>query len=92
VSRYSHTAKIAGRAPSTTQLAVALWGEDADFDSDGDPNFPWELTVSLRPGETDRVDIDSAGTSSDRVKIRTTRGETLDRALSYLRAIGAISG
>lgn len=52
-----------GKRPQWETVAHHLWGNECDFDSDGNANEAlaggWtELTVSLRPECKERVDVD----------------------------------
>jgi hypothetical protein len=83
-----------GPRPTCREVAHHLWGEGCDFDSDGnsdaDPGTPdWtELTVALRPGETQRIDVDPIvdGTHAPvrpLVLVVTSPDEALARKAAY---------
>lgn len=79
-----------GPRPPYYEVAQALWG-DRDFDSDGDSGTPdaadWtELSVILRPGYAERVDIDPVGEATRLVLcIRSESEELVRRAGDFLR-------
>lgn len=79
-----------GSRPPYYELAQALWG-DKDFDSDGDSSSPdatnWtELTVSLRPDETERIDIDPVSEAGPLVLcIRSENAQLVTRAGDFLK-------
>jgi hypothetical protein len=96
---FVHAFFLAGPGPRPPYREVAhhLWGEGCDVDSDGnsepDPATPdWtELTVILRPGETQRIDVDPIvdeehGQIRPLILIVTSQNEALARkAAHFLR-------
>lgn len=87
-----------GPRPPFYEVAQALWG-NADFDSDGDSDTPdavdWtELTLSRRPDEVERVDVDPVGGAGPLVLcIKSENAELTRRAADFLwqRAGGSLS-
>ncbi|MEM1109834.1 MAG: hypothetical protein AAGH99_14205 [Planctomycetota bacterium] len=94
--RAKATAEVIGDMPPFYKLAYLLWGREVDFDSDGDSAYPaavnWrELTLSKRPGHTERIDIYPFSQDSDMVVLEATSQEMLDKVLVYLSDQGAIA-
>jgi hypothetical protein len=80
-----------GPRPFFGDVAYHLWGKDCDFDSDGNDDSPepdgWtELTVTLRPGYQQRVDIDPLDDLSPRVfVIRSAHRGLAKKAALFLQ-------
>ncbi|WP_179505568.1 MULTISPECIES: hypothetical protein [unclassified Sphingomonas] len=73
--------------PQSASVARHLWGNDCDFDSDGnDDDAPvggWtELTVALRPQCEERVDVDPIDDNEPLVLVRMGRSCEESRAVS----------
>ena len=92
---YIQIAMVIGRMPPYYRVAEAIWGCGVDFDSDGDSSTPedtnWrELTITLRPGYEQRLDIDPSEHDRDRLVLRATSREVLEEACGFLESVGAI--
>lgn len=79
----------AGERPAFWRVAVFLWWEGVDFDSDGNSRTPddrhWtELTVRLRPGYGERVDVDPLHENDSVLVITGSSLELVARAAWYL--------
>ena len=77
-----------GPRPPFATVAEALW-PGADFDSDGDSRTPgatnWtELTVTLRPGYGERVDVDPVRKQPLVLRVSSESASLAERAASYL--------
>lgn len=92
---YSRVAIVVDDLPPYRQLAEAIWGVGVDFDSDGDSSHPdatgWrELTLTLRPHDADRLDIDPMEGATDTIRLRATSQVLLGRAIAFLESTGSI--
>ena len=77
-----------GPRPAFTSLAHHLWAE-RDFDSDGNSRHindsEWtELTLTLRPGHIERVDIDPLSESPLVLVISSSSNELAQRTALFL--------
>lgn len=86
--------KVINKLPPYYKIADALWGADANIDSDGDSVTPdstaWtELTLILRSDETQRIDIDPIEESKD-LMLKSGSSDLLHKTLSYLKNYGSI--
>lgn len=77
--------------PAYWRLAVFLWGEEVDVDSDGNSTHPddmaWtELTLSKRPTDNQRVDIDPVKVKPLILKIVATTQPLAAQAAYFLAA------
>lgn len=93
----SRILQVIGPMPAFPELAEALWGCAADVDSDGDSataaSTNWrELTLALRPACTERVDIDPLNGNRDRLRVRASSSQLLDRACGFLIDAGCAIG
>ena len=83
----------AGKRPPFYELAQHLWGVGRDVDSDGNSSSPdatdWtELTIRLRRGENERVDVDPVGPAEPLVlSIRSENEELASRAAIFLQHV-----
>jgi len=88
-------AKVVGSMPPYWEVAEAIWCKGVDFDSDGD-SFPaestsWrELTVSLRPEQNQRLDVDPISEDRDIVRIVGTEDWILNAACEFLVGQGSL--
>lgn len=94
--QYARAAKVTGKMPPYHRVAEAIWGGGADFDSDGDSSNPedsgWrELTLILRPGYDQRLDIDPIEDDRETVVLRATSRDVLERAVNFLESVGALT-
>jgi len=92
---HSRIVDIVGSMPPYYEVAYAIWGNDADFDTDGDSDTPestsWrELTVTLRPDYKERLDIDPFEDNMQKLNIKATSQDVLERACAFLQSVGAI--
>ena len=93
----SHTKtkiELVGSLPPYYKIAYSLWGQDADFDSDGNSYEPestsWtELTLILRSDENQRIDIDPVE-EKDSLILKTTSSELEEKVIQFLQNHGAI--
>ncbi len=88
-------ARVVGQMPPFGQVAHALWGDDADVDSDGDSETPestnWrELTLILRPEYALRIDIVPTKDNRDIIELRSDSADLLNRTLAFLEKRGSI--
>ncbi len=88
--------RVTGPMPPFVELAYAVWGHGADFDSDGDSVRPdstsWtELTLILRPGHNERVDIDPCEDDDTTLRIRATSHQLLEGIVGVLLQSGAVA-
>lgn len=78
-----------GERPRSISVAPHLWGNDCDFDSDGNddeaPVGGWtELTVALRPECEERIDIDPIDDKEPLVlAIRSESADLAKKAASF---------
>lgn len=77
-----------GPRPPFAEVAKELWGS-ADFDSDGNSSEAgdtrWtELTVILRPGYVERVDIDPVSDDPLVLKVVSASAELAERAARFI--------
>ena len=75
--------------PNFWSIAVFLWGEQHDFDYDGDCLYPadrnWtELTLDSRERENERVDVDPVSDAPLTLKVRSERPHLAARVAYYL--------
>jgi hypothetical protein len=84
--------------PDFRSVAVFLWGEHHDYDSDGDCSYPadrnWtELTLDSRELEDERVDVVPARKEPLTLKVESNRGSLAARVAHYLAVVtgGTIS-
>lgn len=89
----SRILQVIGPMPAWPELADGLWGRAADVDSDGDSatvdSTHWrEPTLALRPACTERVDIDPLEGTRDRLWVRASSSQLLDRACAFLTNAG----
>ena len=84
--------------PDFRSVAVFLWGEDHDYDSDGDCSYPadrsWtELTLDSREKDNERVDVDPVSEEPLTLKVRSERAPLAARVAYYLALAtdGAVS-
>lgn len=94
-SSYILVVKVCGMLPPFSEVAYAIWGDDVDFDSDGDSINPdsttWrELSIILRPDYEERLDIDPISDDKDTIKIVATSQQVLDAAYKFLYEYGSI--
>ncbi len=81
-----------GPRPFFGDVAEHLWGPGCDYDSDGNddealPDGWTELTVTLRPDDTQRVDIDPLDDREPLVLVIRSEHEGLARrTANFLRA------
>ena len=85
---------LVGPLPPYYKIAYSLWGQGADFDSDGNSYDPestsWtELSLILRSDENQRIDIDSLE-GKNSLMLRTTSTELKEKVMQFLRNHGAI--
>lgn len=86
---------IIGDMPPFVKIAYALWGENVNFDSDGDSTTPdatdWrELTLIRRPECDERLDIDPIQEDSEKVLLQASSEHVLLTAIEYLIKYGSI--
>lgn len=87
--------ELIGDLPAFYKIAHALWGESANFDSDGNAFDPestsWnELTLILRSDQNQRIDIDPIE-GKKMLLLRTTSQGLKQGVINYLRGYGSIS-
>jgi hypothetical protein len=76
--------------PDFWSVAVFLWGEQHDFDSDGDCLYPadrnWtELTLDSRERKDERIDVDPVGDAPPlTLKVQSERWHLAARVAYYL--------
>lgn len=92
---YKKRAKVVGPMPPFPDIAVVLWGSDADYDSDGDATAPesttWqELTLQLRPLYQARIDIDPCDGNDEMLILRASSPELLESVFAFLEHRGSI--
>jgi len=82
--------KVNGLRPPLHRMAVALWGENIDYDSDGNSKTPddteWtELTIENRMKKGQRVDIDPVSLNPLVLKVRSENKILAQQVAEYLR-------
>ena len=84
--------------PDFRSVAVFLWDEEHDYDSDGDCLYPadrnWtELTLDSRERENERVDVDPVSEEPLTLKVKSEQPSLAVRAAYYLAVVtqGAVS-
>jgi len=87
--KFTMRMRVVAPMPPYYRIAFAVWGEGADFDSDGDSSDPdstkWrELTISLRPDYRERLDIDPQEHDEDLLVMKATSHELLVSAYNFL--------
>jgi len=87
--------EIIGDLPAYYKIAYAVWGESADFDSDGNSynseSVSWnELTLILRSDQNQRIDIDPIE-GKNRLLLKTTSMRLNESVINYLRGYGSIN-
>lgn len=93
--KYQVIARVIGPMPPFDEVAYAIWGKDINFDSDGDSDTAgshgWrELTVSLRPGNIERLDIDPTDRDRNVIQLIATHEHVLRNAVDFLCRCGSI--
>lgn len=78
-----------GPRPPLVLVAEHLWGAGVDFDSDGDSRTPddqnWTaLTIVLRGGKSERVDVDPVSESPLALKVVSESRDLALRAANFL--------
>ena len=81
--------QINGPRPPCHEVAVHLWGEEADYDSDGNSETPdsqsWtELTIEKRPQEGLRVDVDPISLNPLVLKVISEHEELAESVAQFL--------
>ena len=75
--------------PDSRSIAVFLWGEGRDYDSDGNCPYPadrnWtELTLDSRERENERVDVDPVREEPLTLKVESEQPSLAARVAYYL--------
>ena len=88
-------AKVVGPMPPFYKVGYELWGDGADFDSDGDSHDPesteWrELTLIKRPKYDLRIDIDPISEDRDIIELQSESSDLIRRTLAYLVGTGSV--
>ena len=81
--------EIEGSRPPFTEVAHILWGEEADFDSDGNSDtadsVSWtELTLEKRPQPGQRIDIDPVSSDPLVLKVISEDSELVQKVADFL--------
>lgn len=83
-----------GEFPTFPEIAKTIFGNDTDYDSDGDSSHPsdtdWtELTLSERDSEARRIDIDPDPHEPEIFVVKASDPELMTTVVRYLRSVGA---
>lgn len=81
-----------GPRPAFYKIAAFLWGADADFDSDGNSEYPedtsWTaLTLTLRSQAEPRVDIDPVTENPLVLKITSDSADLVTKTAAFLQSV-----